>query len=247
MNQYLSSVSLKSLAKGQLLGKYGTVIGAFMLQLICTLPISMAISFSIGTNSLLRIIFFSFAVFLYSVFSGYFIAGQAYIYLKLSCNQTPLISDLFHFFKEDPSKILGIQAVLAGVSVVVSLPALIAGHYMNSSSITASDALPNAPLLLLFAVLYIAASVIDIFVRRILFSQIFYLMLDFPDYSVSQLLKMSIQLIKGSKGRLLYLLISFIPLILLGVFSFGIAFLWLYPYMQATYANFYLDLVKKKK
>lgn len=246
MNQYLSSVSLKSLAKGQLLGKYGTVIGAFMLQLICTLPISMAISFSIGTNSLLRIIFFSFAVFLYSVFSGYFIAGQAYIYLKLSCNQTPLISDLFHFFKEDPSKILGIQAVLAGVSVVVSLPALIAGHYMNSS-ITASDALPNAPLLLLFAVLYIAASVIDIFVRRILFSQIFYLMLDFPDYSVSQLLKMSIQLIKGSKGRLLYLLISFIPLILLGVFSFGIAFLWLYPYMQATYANFYLDLVKKKK
>ena len=254
MNQYLSSVSLKSLAKGQLLGKYGTVVGILLLQLLCTAPINLAISALIGTNSVLSILLYSIAQFLFGLFAGYFFAGQNYVYLKIACNQMPMASDLFYFFREDASKVIYIQVILSGVSTLCSLPSLIAWHYVNlsmlelSSGTLATDELPiNGSLFLAYAVLYVAGNAINIYVRYILFSQVFYLMLDFPDYSAPQLLKMSIQLIKGSRARLFYLLVSFVPLLLLGVFSCGIALLWIQPYMQATYANFYLDLIKKKK
>lgn len=253
MNQYLSSVSLKSLAKGQLLGKYGTAVGACILQLLCTFPVSMAISLLAGTDSLLNILLFSIANFLLGLFTGFFLAGQCFIYLKIACNQTPFISDLFHFFQSDASKVLSIQAVLAGVTTLCSLPALIAGHYMNlsiailDSEFLMSEELPfSAPLFLLYAALYVAGNIINVYVRMLLFSQVFYLMLDFPDYSAPQLLRMSAQLMKGSKGRRFYLMLSFVPLLLLGIFSCGIALLWIQPYIQAAYANFYLDLVRKK-
>lgn len=254
MNQYLSSVSLKSLAKGQLLGKYGTVVGILLLQLLCTAPINLAISTLIGTNSLLNILLYSIAQFLFGLFAGYFFAGQNYIYLKIACNQMPMASDLFYFFREDTSKVLYIQVILSGVSTLCSLPFLIAGYYVNlsmlelASSTLTTDELPiNGPLFLTYAILYVTGSAVNIYVRYILFSQVFYLMLDFPDYPAPQLLKMSAQLIKGSRARCFYLLVSFVPLLLLSVFSCGIALLWIQPYMQATCANFYLDLIKKKK
>lgn len=254
MEQYLSSVSLKTLAKGQLLGKYGTVVLVTVLQILCTAPISIIISSVImGANGIFKIFVFCIAVFLLGLFVGYFTAGQAVIYLKIACNQLPQVSDLFYFFRGDASKLIYIQAILTGISTLCTLPSLIVGHYVNLSiaaltpDALLADTLPiNASLLLLYVVLYVAGTVIDIYICSLLFSQVFYLMLDFPDYSGSQLLKMSIQLMKGSKGRLFYLILSFIPMLLLGVFSCGIALLWVTPYMQTTYANFYLDLIRKK-
>ena len=52
-------------------------------------------------------------------------------------------------------------------------------------------------------------------------------------------------MMKGSKGRLFYIDLTFVPLMLLCVLTCGIGLLWLMPYMQATKANFYLDLVKQ--
>ena len=56
---------------------------------------------------------------------------------------------------------------------------------------------------------------------------------------------MSRKLMSGHKGRLLRLYISFIPLVLVSVFSCGIAMLWVMPYMNAALAEFYLDVVRK--
>ena len=57
---------------------------------------------------------------------------------------------------------------------------------------------------------------------------------------------MSRQIMKGHKGRLFYISISFLPLYLLGIFSFFIAFLWLLPYTNTVMANFYMDLMKNR-
>ena len=101
----------------------------------------------------------------------------------------------------------------------------------------------NPFLFLLYAVLLVAGYSILVFVH-ILLSQIFYLMLDFPDYTAPQLLHLAPKLMKGHKARLFYIMLSFVPLLLLCIFSCGIGYLWIYPYMQTTYANFYLDLMK---
>ena len=95
MNQYLSSASLKTLAKGQLLGKYGTVIAAYLIHLLCIFTVNRAISLLIGTGTIIGILLSAIANFLLSLFSGYFLAGEAFIYLKIACNQRPLVSDLF--------------------------------------------------------------------------------------------------------------------------------------------------------
>ncbi len=252
MNQYLSSASLKTLAKGQLLGKYGTVIGAMILMQLCTLPISMAIAFLIGTDTVISVLIYSIAYFLFQLFMGFFLAGQSYIYLKIACGQRPEINDLFYGFKGDSSKVIHLQAVLGGVSVLCSLPAMIAGVFtiqsLQSLSVDAISAgtFPVDPaLFLVYVILDLAGTIISIYIDLML-SQVFYMMLDFPEYSAAQLLEMSIRLMKGHKGRLFYIQLSFVPLLLLSCLSCGIALLWIYPYMQATYANFYLDLIKKK-
>lgn len=253
MNQYLSSASLKALAKGQLLGKYGTVIGAYLLHFLCTIPVGMAVTLFTSTDTNLGIFIYCIALFLFGLLSGYFIAGETYIYLKIACNQTPFVSDLFHFFRGDTIKLFYIQAVLTAVNILCSLPSLLVSSHINRSLLSmdmnaaAAGTLPvNASLFLIYIILYLAGTFINFYVQSLLLSQVFYLMLDFPDNTAPELLKKSIRLMKGSKGRLLYITLSFVPLILLGALSFGIAFLWLLPYMEAVYANFYLDLIKKK-
>ncbi len=53
-------------------------------------------------------------------------------------------------------------------------------------------------------------------------------------------------MMKGHKRRLFRLELSFLPLMLLCVLSFGIGFLWLNPYMQMTYTCFFLDLMNPR-
>lgn len=250
MNEYLSSNGLKSLAKGQLLGKYGIAVGIFVLHLLCTLPIQFLFNPLAQTSPML---YYPLSLVI-SVFCGFFTAGEALVYLKIACNQPPAVSDLFYFFlgpfSQRGSKVSYIQFLLAAVSLLTTLPYTFVGLLLLQSMASWNPATSQLPFpagtFLLYAVLIVAGTVINIYVQLLL-SQIFYLMQDFPQYTASQLLKSAPQLIKGHKARLFYIQLSFIPLLLLSFFSCGIGFLWVYPYMQATYANFYLDLMRKRR
>ena len=46
--------------------------------------------------------------------------------------------------------------------------------------------------------------------------------------------------------RLFLLELSFIPYVLLALLSFGLGILWVYPYIQESIAQFYLDLMNPK-
>ena len=54
----------------------------------------------------------------------------------------------------------------------------------------------------------------------------------------------SVELMKGNKIRLFLLYLSFIGWYVLGVVSFGIGFIWILPYVEATIAEFYNSLAK---
>ena len=56
-------------------------------------------------------------------------------------------------------------------------------------------------------------------------------------------LKISRQIMKGNKGRLFYIYLSFIGLQILCLLSLGIRSLWVYPYQSQTLVIFYLDVV----
>lgn len=75
------------------------------------------------------------------------------------------------------------------------------------------------------------------------FTPVFYMMLDFPNYTVKDILKKSIEVMKGNKMRYFLLDLSFIPWMFIGILTCGIGLLWIIPYMNMTSTNFYLDLM----
>lgn len=72
-----------------------------------------------------------------------------------------------------------------------------------------------------------------------------YLMAQNPNLTAMQAIEQSKQIMKGNKGRLFCLELSFIGWIFLAVLSCGIGILFLTPYLYATRAAFYLDMTNQ--
>ena len=69
-----------------------------------------------------------------------------------------------------------------------------------------------------------------------------FIMADNPYLTTTEVLRESRMLMKGNKLRLFCLHLSFIGYILLCILTLGIGFIWLTPYMNATYAAFYRQI-----
>lgn len=237
MNTNQSSAQLKSLAKGQLLGKYGTAVGACLLTQVCMSLLSLISLIFIDRTTMIGYLFYLGACVLISLFSGIFAAGAAYIYLNFACGSGCRASDVFYGFSHHADKALLIQLFLTGTAVLCAFPLGLAAAVL---AVTGSPLLilPVCICLILFMTVYMFI--------RLTYSQAFFLLLDFPDYSVRQILSLSRQIMKGHKARLFYILVSFIPLRLLSLLSCGIGLLWIIPYQNSVQANFYLDLMRSR-
>ena len=66
-----------------------------------------------------------------------------------------------------------------------------------------------------------------------------YIMAEHPDWTARQCLTESKRIMKGNVGKLFVLILSFIPWFLLCGVTFGIAYIYVIPYMEATIAGFY--------
>ena len=75
-----------------------------------------------------------------------------------------------------------------------------------------------------------------------IFSLLYFVALENEELSAKQVLQKSHALIKGHRGKLFVLLLSFFGMDLLAMLSMGIGYLWLHPYQMQTLSNFYLDL-----
>lgn len=74
------------------------------------------------------------------------------------------------------------------------------------------------------------------------YSMVYYIALDNPELSAMEVIKKSKQMMNGHKFDYFILSLSFIGWGLLVPFTFGLLSLWLIPYMQVTFANFYNQL-----
>ena len=67
----------------------------------------------------------------------------------------------------------------------------------------------------------------------------FYIIADNPSISGSEAIKKSKEMMKGHKWELFVLLFSFFWWYVLGVITFGLAYIYVIPYAEATVINFY--------
>lgn len=238
MNPYKARFQLKNLAKDRLAGKYADAI----LLLIVTGGIQMgsvfAAAFLIPFQNLFGILLGMVFSLLFSAVLQVLRIGSAFFYLNIACRQPFGVSNLFYGFREQPNKCLVISCVICGLSFLFGLPAQVCSQISLFTGNTqwmlfsyGADLLGE----LLFLPLSLALS------------QCYYLVLDYPELSAADTLRMSFRIMRGNKMRLFLLQLSFLPLGLLACLSFAIGFLWLIPYMQMTYALFFLDLMSAKR
>lgn len=69
-----------------------------------------------------------------------------------------------------------------------------------------------------------------------------YIIAEHPEIKASEAIKISKDMMRGNKGKLFLLDLSFIGWGILCVFTFGIGFLFLEPYMKATKAEFFNEV-----
>ena len=76
------------------------------------------------------------------------------------------------------------------------------------------------------------------------YSMVNYVIADNPDMTAREALRESKRIMKGNRWRLFCLCLSFIGWMFLGIFTLGIALLWVIPYQQASVAAFYKEAKK---
>lgn len=234
MNLTKSSSELKANAREKLLGSYGKLILALVVMAVI-LRLLTYITESLLNQELWSVILYYLANFLVTLFSGILVLGQTKLYMNFTTGRKSGVGDLFYAIREHQQNIGILLALIQSVLLFVCmLPFSISLflYYMTAQILLYPVmALTLIAGLIIFTVVYLSIS------------QGYYISVDFPDYTLKQVLLMSIRVMKGHRARLFYLLVSFLPLILLCILSFGIGFLWLSPYMQCTLTCFYLDLM----
>ena len=75
-------------------------------------------------------------------------------------------------------------------------------------------------------------------------SQSYFILYDNEDMSLGDIFRLSMDMMDGHKTDYIILCLSFVGWVFLGLFTLGILYLWLIPYVFVSMANFY-DKIKK--
>lgn len=94
----------------------------------------------------------------------------------------------------------------------------------------------------LFTFLWSLLFVIPGIIKAFSYSMAMYVLAENKDIGALEAIKKSKEMMKGHKMELFVLELSFIGWALLAALTFGIAYIWVYPYMYTTLANFYMSI-----
>lgn len=93
----------------------------------------------------------------------------------------------------------------------------------------------------LFTILWTLLLIIPGIMKAFSYALTPYILLDEPELTARQAITRSCEIMQGRRWKLFCLSLSFIGWGILSLLTFGIGFLWLVPYMNASIAAFYED------
>jgi uncharacterized membrane protein len=262
-SQYKSNAELKFLARTQTSRYMGILIGAVLLNFIISYAVTDIVSMLVPSNTTIGYILNYIVVFAAQVAVSVLDVGVVFIYMKSACNMSSNIKDLFFGYQHHFVRALKIGFILVAINSICMIPLEVAtvqfadildnnvffNSYTSSGlagSLDSYDMLESYSVFtnsaMKYYVIMLVCSVVS-FLLTLPFFPAYYMLLDFPNQSVTEILKKCFEVMKGNTGRLLLMYLSFVPLMLLGMFTCGIALIWVIPYMKMTAANFYLDMM----
>ncbi len=223
------SSGCKAEARHAILGHLGIAVGGGVTYLLVLVLLELLLQGALPSSGTAALVLSELMSILISIIAGIYQYGLICINMKLQYGQPAFLSDLFLGLRENQNKIVRITAFLAAVQVLCLLPSMLVNFLLPQNDI-----------------LYWSLAAAGLFVWLywdLTYYPALYLLLDYPDLSARAALKKSRLLMKGEKLRLLYLELSFLPLWILALCSFGVAGLWVYAYRNAALAAFYRRLM----
>lgn len=178
---------------------------------------------------------------------GAFTYGIVRFFINLIRHKNPQIENLFEGFKVFGKTIL-VNLVLLVFKFLWSLLAVIAIVIFTFilAFQAANSVQPNIGLIITYIILMLAITItLQIFLNR--YALTYYIFNDNNDLDIMAIVNRSVELMQGKKIELFLLYLSFIGWYILGIISLGIGFIWINPYVKATVAAFYNNLVENNE
>jgi uncharacterized membrane protein len=214
-----NNAQLKNSAKSALQGKWGA---AALATLVMWLIIGAASSIA----------------FLSLVISGPMCLGFALYLREIKNGNQPKMETLFAGFSSS-----FMNSMVAGIMI-----SLIVGLGVMLLFIPFVIFLIPYGTILLFKIAFLIAIfllIIPVIILSLPFAMTFFIIADDKNISGLDALKRSWTMMRGHKCRLFGLAMRFFGWLLLGLVTFGIAWLWAAPYFELAFLNFYDDLKDK--
>ncbi|MCR5789185.1 MAG: DUF975 family protein, partial [Lachnospiraceae bacterium] len=233
---------LKTIAKRRMAKNYGILIGAAALTILVgvTLYLTESAILVMGVdfrrieslNDLIDV-FSSPALIamnyglslIVSLLLALFMTGYKRICLIVARDLKPSLSDLLFPFKYNPDKVILLSFIIWIVSTIGSLTSFLTG-----SEETGGVSMLDGRVFFAGMVLEVVSLALLIAVSSWLFAG-YYIYLDDPDRPVVSIIRQSVQMMRGNVLRLIYLTLTFTGWFLLVILTYGVALLYVAPYM----------------
>ena len=178
---------------------------------------------------------------------GLFYMGLIDIMVKIAKEKNPEIKDLFskmnYFWKcSAVTIIITAFTILCGILEVIAYKSL-SIFFTFSTDI---NILLATTMIIIGLLLCIAIGVFYL-TLMISFSQVYYILYENENMPVLDIFSKSMDLMENHKLDYIRFIISFIGWAFIGLFTFGILYLWLIPYIMVSEYHFYEKLKKIEK
>ena len=247
---YAKIADLKNSAKNFLAGKYqvatmtflfyftiNLLFGRFSYSLMESISLTARQFFQVSENDIVVLIFNVIVRFVITIMQNIVQIGLCLFFLNLACGRRFNAFDLLYGFSHHFERNFCLAGLITLLNYVCLLPAnIFLDCYENNVPLSRETLYLMAGLQVVLFLGY--------YVLSLALSQIYYIALDHPELSVLEILQHSFKLMKGQKLRLFLLDLSFLPLLLLIIPTFGLGVFWILPYQNMTRSLFFLDLMQ---
>lgn len=235
-----SVIDIKADAREHLLGRYGSIVFATLLVYAATAIITLPFSWMVNTspNILQYVIYFAANFLIFSV-ATIFRGGLWRMHLKAQASQDCDLRDCAYALKCRPNRFMNAGLLLAIIKIGIPIPAYMIGRKLILS-IWQSHQI-DIHMSFIFLILVIVTLIIYVWLS-LKFALVLPILANSDELECREAFAQSNRLMKGNKLRLLVMMISFIGMILLGILSFFIAFLWIRPYIHQSVTEFYKSI-----
>ena len=172
---------------------------------------------------------------------NFFLCSLVVTLIGVGCSFVPVIGTIASYIVTAPfmlGMILNCFNALRGEEV--NLNTLFSGfNYLGTAVLVTL-------LMGIFTLLWSLLFFIPGIIKAVSYSMSMYVLAEHPEMKATEAIKTSQQLMQGHKMEYFILMLSFVPWILLSIVTFGIASIYVTPYIQLTTANFYESIKSNK-